>query len=71
MIVEADSSVGEEALALSQENNNDLNLAEVSLGFRMIERLARAQDAMKQHDKIVRVLLADESNQIISGGGKK
>ena len=71
LIVEADSSVGEEALALSQENNNDLNLAEVSLGFRMIERLARAQDAMKQHDKIVRVLLADESNQIISGGGKK
>ena len=71
LIVEADSSVGEEALALSQENNNDLNLAEVSLGFRMIERLAKAQGVMEQHDEIVRVLLADESNQIISGGGRK
>ena len=71
LIVEADSSVGEEALALSQENNNDLDLAEVSLGFRMIERLAKAQGVMKQHDKVIRVLLADESNQIISGGGRK
>ena len=67
LIVEADSSVGEEALAFTQENNNDLNVAEVSLGFRMIERLAKAQKSMGKYDKIVRVLLADESNQIVSG----
>ncbi len=71
LIVEADSSVGEEALAFTQENNNDLDVAEVSLGFRMIERLAKAQNVMGKDDKIMRILLADESNEIVSGGGKR
>jgi hypothetical protein len=33
----------------------------------LIERLAKAQKSMGKYDKIVRVLLADESNQIVSG----
>ena len=71
LIVEGDSSVGEESLALSAEVENDLDVSEASLGFRMVEKIARAQRAMNQNDRVVSVLLADEEGQIVSGGGKK
>ena len=71
LIVEGDSSVGEQSLALSTEVENDLDLSEASLGFRMIEKIARAQKAMRKEDKVVTVLLADEESQIVSGGGKR
>jgi hypothetical protein len=69
LIIEADSSVGEQALALSEESSNDLTLQESSQAFRMIERLARSQGALHPSDVVVRVLLADEARRVTSGGG--
>ena len=43
LILEADSSVGEQALALGTESANDLSVQEASQGFFMLEELARAQ----------------------------
>ncbi len=65
LILEADASVGEQALALAPESANDLDLQEVSQGFRMIEQLA---DRNKIHiDKTFRVLLTDP-NQVVGSG---
>ena len=69
LVVEADSSVGEQALALGAEGADDLTLHECSQGFRLIERLATEQKALQPTDAVIRVMLAEASRQIRSGGG--
>ena len=69
LVVEADSSVGEQALALGAEGADDLTLQECSQGFRLVERLATEQKALQEDDAVIRVMLADASRQIRSGGG--
>ncbi|CAH0371479.1 unnamed protein product [Pelagomonas calceolata] len=69
LVVEADSSVGEQALALGAEGADDLTLQECSQGFRLVERLATEQKALQADDAVIRVMLADASRQIRSGGG--
>ena len=70
LIVEADSSVGEQALALGTESANDMTISEAALAFRFIEKLARRQGALRDRDRIVRVLLADSSSPQMTGGGR-
>lgn len=73
LLVEADSSVGEQALALGHESANDLSLQEASQGFRMVRRIAAESGALKlggeAGDRVVRVLLADPSQTLRTGGG--
>ena len=73
IIVEADSSVGEQALALGIESANDMTVSEASLAFRFIDKLARKQNAILEtvggNDRIVRVLLADGNSCQTTGGG--
>ena len=60
IIVEADSSVGEQALALGVESANDMTVSEASLAFRFIDKLARKQGAIIEtlgdgsQDRVVR-----------------
>lgn len=70
LIVEADSSVGEQALALGSESANDMTISEAALAFRFIEKLARRQGALRDVDRVVRVLLADSSSEQMTGGGR-
>ena len=70
LIVEADSSVGEQALALGTESANDMTISEAALAFRFIEKLARRQGALRAQDRIMRVLLADSSSPQMTGGGR-
>ena len=69
LVIEADSSVGDEALALGEDSANDLTLQEASQGFRMIERIARREGALGKKDIVYRVLLADSASKVVSGGG--
>mmetsp|Transcript_35047 Transcript_35047/g.75824 ORF Transcript_35047/g.75824 Transcript_35047/m.75824 type:complete len:178 (-) Transcript_35047:9-542(-) len=69
LVIEADSSVGEQALALSHESANDLSLAEASQGFRVVSQLAEAQGALTSDDVVARVLLADSNARFSTGGG--
>jgi hypothetical protein len=71
LIVEADSSVGEQALALGVEIENDLTLSEMGQAFVSLQKLAEIA-AIKDNIKsprIVRVLLADPNISVKSGGG--
>jgi hypothetical protein len=84
IIVEADSSVGEQALALGVESANDMTVSEASLAFRFIDKLARKQHVILQNtlarreqdkngkinqDRVVRILLADSAASQTTGGG--
>ena len=70
LILEADSSVGEQALALSSEpDSNDVSVQEASQGFFMLEEIARAQGVLLEGDRVARVLLADSDMPIPTGGG--
>jgi hypothetical protein len=73
IIVEADSSVGEQALALGVESANDMTVSEAALAFRYIDKLARKQGAILNTldgtDRVVRVLLADSASKQTTGGG--
>ena len=75
IVVEADSSVGEQALALGVESANDMTVSEASLAFRFIDKLARTQGAIIEtlgnghQDRVVRVLLADSNSCQTTGGG--
>eukprot|EP00948_MAST-09A_sp_MAST-9A-sp1_P003884 g3884.t1 len=71
LIIEADSSVGEQALALGAESSNDMTVSEASLAFRSLEKLARTQGALEADDKVVRVLLADSNAIQTTGGGRE
>lgn len=65
LIIEADASVGEQALALAPESADDLNLQEVTQGIRMIRQIC-SQDKIVP-DKVFSVLLAN-SKQILGKG---
>jgi hypothetical protein len=75
IVVEADSSVGEQALALGVESANDMTVSEASLAFRFLDKLARTQGAIIEtlgnghQDRVVRVLLADSNSCQTTGGG--
>jgi len=72
LVVEADSSVGDEALALSPEASNDLDLQETSQGFRTLLKLAIKQGVFKPEkgDKFVSVLITDTREKILTGAGR-
>eukprot|EP01130_Rhizamoeba_saxonica_P017298 TRINITY_DN8337_c0_g1_i2.p1 TRINITY_DN8337_c0_g1~~TRINITY_DN8337_c0_g1_i2.p1 ORF type:complete len:263 (-),score=55.54 TRINITY_DN8337_c0_g1_i2:34-822(-) len=69
LIVEGDSSVGDEALALGYDACNDLNLQEASQAYRMLYKKLRNIKGGQEDDRIVRVLLGDSNSTITSGGG--
>jgi hypothetical protein len=70
LIIEADASVGEEALALSdEESSNDLDLQEVSQARRSLIDLA--EKGKVNPDRTVVVLLANPNQTIMTGGGNK
>lgn len=71
LIVEADSSVGEQALAFGKKANSDLTLQEATQGFRLIEKKMNEGKGIKSSDKILRVLLFDTEAEIFTGGGNK
>src|SRR3989344_1167557 len=67
LVVEADASVGEQALALSKESAADLDIQEVAQGFRKVRDMVK-RDGAKPADSF-RVLLADSQQEIVTGGG--
>eukprot|EP01051_Picozoa_sp_SAG22_P015591 SAG22_NODE_2059_length_3068_cov_2.731378_2_plen_613_part_00 len=73
LFIEADSSVGEQALALSNdlEKSNDLDYFQAAQGFRAVEKLARAQKSLTADDFVCRILLADGAAELQSPTGKK
>ena len=72
IIVEADSSVGEQSLALGVESANDMTVSEASLAYRFVDKLSRRQGALfGAKDKVVRILLADSESKQTTGGGQE
>ena len=76
LIVEADSSVGEQALALGVEAENDLTAEEMGQAFvslQQLSHLSRRKSVAKNDTdaavRMVRVLLADPNVSVRSGGG--
>eukprot|EP00927_Polykrikos_kofoidii_P078227 TRINITY_DN7507_c0_g1_i1.p1 TRINITY_DN7507_c0_g1~~TRINITY_DN7507_c0_g1_i1.p1 ORF type:complete len:531 (+),score=51.14 TRINITY_DN7507_c0_g1_i1:94-1686(+) len=70
LIVEADSTIGEQSLGL-RDCDNDVTLQEASQAFTMIERIAKTRGALQPGDKLVRVLLTDQLCTVRSGGGSQ
>jgi len=66
LVVEADSSVGEQSLALGVESNNDLSIDEMGQGFVSLGKIATMAH---ESARMVRVVLADPAVRIESGGG--
>ena len=76
LIIEADSSVGEQSLALGSEINNDLTISDASQGFRMLGELLKKKivgntvvESNNNNFSTLRVVLADLRAPIKSGGG--
>jgi hypothetical protein len=69
LIIEADASVGDQALALSDESSNDLDLQEVSQAKRSL--IDSAKKGKVKPDSTVVVLLANSNQTIMTGGGNK
>jgi len=72
LVVEADSSVGEQSLALGIEQSNDLSIQEVGQGFvsirALMERVVK-DERITAPTRLVRVLLCDSNHPLVSGGG--
>eukprot|EP01063_Lacrimia_lanifica_P015969 TRINITY_DN22607_c0_g1_i1.p1 TRINITY_DN22607_c0_g1~~TRINITY_DN22607_c0_g1_i1.p1 ORF type:complete len:526 (+),score=132.20 TRINITY_DN22607_c0_g1_i1:67-1644(+) len=78
LVAEADSSVGDEALALSSEESTDLTPSDFSQGFRMVRRKLHRHYKVDSVDgagakdgsvALARVVLIDEETSVRSGGG--
>mmetsp|Transcript_31099 Transcript_31099/g.41131 ORF Transcript_31099/g.41131 Transcript_31099/m.41131 type:complete len:508 (-) Transcript_31099:220-1743(-) len=69
LVLEADSSMSEQALALSGQSANDLTLQEASMGFRAIVDIAERDHAFREGDQLARVMLMDTMAKFTSGGG--
>lgn len=71
LVVEADSSVGEQSLSLRHDLDEDLTIQDASQAFFMIEQRLRKDPAVTPEDKVIRVLLADPQMSIETGGGNR
>ena len=71
--MEADSSVGDEALALVPDENLDLDHHETAQGFRMIKKQAKLRKVFdsRKGDKFVSVLIFNQKKFTSTGSGKK
>ena len=71
LVIEADSSVGEQSLALGSEQNNDLTISDASQAFRVLTQLAEANGALipANGDSALRVVLVNLCARSLSGGG--
>ncbi len=67
LLLEADATVSEQALALAPEGAADLDLQEVAQGFRALQQSAERGGAAP--GRVTRVLLADLQRAVETGGG--
>lgn len=67
LVIEADASVGEQALALGTESNNDLTLQEVAQAKESLKSIADKNKPKDRPDDVVAVLLADAQQKITFG----
>lgn len=69
LLLEADATVSEQALALAKSGASDLDLEEMAQGFRALSLCARRNCV--RADRITRILLADLQRNYTTGGGHR
>jgi len=67
LVIEADASVGEQALALGSESSNDLTLLEVAQAKDSLTKIANKNKQKDRPDQVITVLLVDSQQKIIFG----